>query len=145
MDQGVDVRPMMNTGSTMTEYLLVNSETSMTPVKLLNKKGHRITADEIRKQHPRILANKLDTYALEAERYKLDIGKVEKERDHFKSRITELKAVIKEKQKIINDDQGKVDLEKMNLKKDYEEKIEKLSKSLQESERIVRDQNEEII
>lgn len=41
MDQGVDVRPMMNTGSTMTEYLLVNSETSMTPVKLLNKKGHR--------------------------------------------------------------------------------------------------------
>ncbi|XP_076107412.1 uncharacterized protein LOC143075739 isoform X2 [Mytilus galloprovincialis] len=145
MDQGVDVRPMMNTGSTMTEYLLVNSETSMTPVKLLNKKGHRITADEIRKQHPRILANKLDTYALEAERYKLDIGKVEKERDHFKSRITELKAVIKEKQKIINDDQGKVDLEKKNLKKDYEEKIEKLSKSLQESEQIVRDQNEEII
>lgn len=77
---------------------------------------YRITADEIRKQHPRILANKLDTYALEAERYKLDIGKVEKERDHFKSRITELKAVIKEKQKIINDDQGKVDLEKKNLK-----------------------------
>ena len=41
MDQGVDVRPMMTAGSTMTEYLLVNNETSMTPVKLLNKKGHR--------------------------------------------------------------------------------------------------------
>lgn len=145
MDQGVDVRPMMNTGSTMTEYLLVNSETSMTPVKLLNKKGHRITADEIRKQHPRILANKLDTYALEAERYKFDIGKVEKERDHFKSRLTELKAVIREKQKMINDNQGKVDLEKSNLKEEYEEKIEKLTNCLQESEENVRYLKEEII
>jgi hypothetical protein len=36
----------------------------------------------------------MDTYALEAERYKQDIGKVEKERDRFKSQITELKSAI---------------------------------------------------
>ena len=76
----------------------------------------RITAEEIRRQHPRTLANKLDTYALEAERYKQDIGKVEKERDRFKSQITELKSAIKEKQKIINDSQGTFDREKNGLK-----------------------------
>lgn len=41
LDQGVDVRPMMMSGSTMTECFLVDSETTMTPVKFLNKKGHR--------------------------------------------------------------------------------------------------------
>ena len=58
----------------------------------------------------------MDTYALEAERYKQDIGKVEKERDRFKSQITELKSAIKEKQKIINDSQGAFDREKKELK-----------------------------
>lgn len=53
---------------------------------------------------------------MEAERLKMDITKVQKERDHLKSKVSELKITIKGKNKIIDENQEKVDQEQKTLK-----------------------------
>lgn len=53
---------------------------------------------------------------MEAERLKMDITKVQKERDHLKLKVSELKITIKGKNKIIDENQEKVDQEQKTLK-----------------------------
>lgn len=68
----------------------------------------------MRRQHPRALANELDTLSVSASRLKATVGNLEKEREHLRCQVRNLKKDVHKKEESLNH----IEEEKEGEKKD---------------------------